>query len=282
MDALTLVGRISPGASARELSSDSGPNRNRVFRLVEESGRATVVKVYATPGRERRERHALEAVAGVTGVPKILDRGLTPEGVAWARLTDGGGWSIRSLTQNHEILERAGRVLAGVHRSAGSITNLAGGGMDGDYVAAHYSSTIERLGRYRRKLQIPAEVLEAAALAPPPACSDPVTAHARPTPEKFLVNDQSEVMLVDWEWATLAPPEWDVSLATWHIDDMHGREAVEAFLTGYGHPMPAGRLESWTGYHAAMNLLEAGESRDGRLSDLGVMVKTLAGAVHVG
>lgn len=278
MDALTLVGRIAPRASVREVTRVDGGPKNRVFRLLEEGGRATVVKIYASPGRERRERHALEALDGLEGVPHLIDRGVTPDGTAWVQLTDGGGWTLQSLTKNLDVLKRAGRILRGVHESSESITNLDGG-LDGDYIATHFGSTIERLGRYRRKLQIPAQILEAAAGAPPPASSQPVTSHTHPTPDKFLVSEEGEVMLVDWEWATLAPPEWDVSLATWALSRLHGPDGADAFLEGYGVEMPRTRLESWRAYHAAMKLLDAGESRDGRLADQAETVADLARAV---
>lgn len=278
MDALTLVGRIAPRASVREVTRVDGGPRNRVFRLLEEGGRNTVVKIYASPGRERRERHALEALESVEGVPNLIDRGVTPDGTAWVQLTDGGGWTLQSLTKNREVLARAGQILRGVQESSESITNLEGG-LDGDYIATHYGSTIERLGRYRRKLQIPPRVLEAAAGAPPPDSSKPVTSHTHPTPDKFLVSESGEVMLVDWEWATLAPPEWDVSLATWELSRVHGADAADAFLEGYGLEMPRARLESWRAYHAAMKLLDAGESRDGRLGDQAETVDDLARAV---
>lgn len=280
MDALTLVGRIAPNASIREVTRVDGGNHNRVFRLLEAEGRASVVKIYATPGRERRERHALEALEGIEGVPRIIDRGVTPDGTAWAQLSDGGGWTIQSMTRNLDVLRRAGKVLRGVHESSRPISNL-GAGMDGDYIATHYRSTIERLGRYRRKLQIPPEVLEQAAQAPPPVSSEPRTAHAKPIPEKFLVSETGSVMLVDWEWATLAPPEWDVSLATWWIEKLHDAEAADTFLAGYGGDMGRDRLASWTGYHAAMQLLDAGESRDGPPGNLSDLVEALARSVGV-
>lgn len=280
MDSETLLGTIAPRAAVREVTSTGGGNRNRVFRLLEEGGRASVVKIYDTPGRERRERHALEAIDGVDGVPRIIDRGVTQDGTAWMQLTDGGGWSLSSLTKNHEVLGRAGEVLADVHRSSGAITNL-GGGMDGDYVAAHYVSTIQRLGRFRRKLQIPAEVLDAAESVAPPTSSAPVTAHTHPTADKFLVGETGSVMLVDWEWATLAPPEWDVSLATWSIESIHGSDAGDAFLEGYGG-MDRRRLDSWAGFHAAMRLLDAGESRDGKVGDQAALIQTLSSAVQTG
>jgi aminoglycoside phosphotransferase (APT) family kinase protein len=278
MDAMKLVATIAPRASVREITAAGGGQRNRVFRLIEETGRASVIKIYGTPGRERRERHALEAVAGIEGVPHLIDRGVTPDGTAWAQLTDGGGWSLRSMTKNLDVLARAGRVLRSVHDSSGPITNLEGG-MDGDYIVSHYHSTIDRLGRFRRKLQIPPEVLDMALNTAPPASSKPGTAHTHPTPDKFLVSETGEVMLVDWEWATLAPPEWDVSLATWLIGAIHDEDAVKAFLDGYGGNMSRSRLDSWTAYHAAVRLLGAAESRDGRLGDLATTVDALAQAV---
>jgi len=278
MDALTLVGRIAPRASVREVTRVDGGPGNRVFRLLEEGGRHSVVKIYATPGRERRERHALEALEGLEGIPRLIDRGVTPDGTAWVQVTDGGGWTLRSLTRNLDVLARAGRILRGVHECTNPITNLEGG-LDGEYIGTHYGSTIERLGRYRRKLQIPPQVLEAAAGAPPPLSGEPVSSHTHPTPDKFLVSEEGEVMLVDWEWATLAPPEWDVSLATWTLERLHDRNASDAFLDGYGVEIPRARLESWTAYHAAMKLLDAGESRDGRLGDQAETVADLARAV---
>lgn len=278
MDALTLVGRIAPRASVREVTRLDGAQRNRVFRLLEEGGRHSVVKIYASPGRERRERHSLEALEGVEGVPILIDRGVTPDGTAWVQVTDGGGWTLRSMTKNLDVISRAAHILRGVHESSRSITNLEGG-LDGEYIATHFRSTIERLGRYRRKLQIPSRVLEVAAGAPPPASSEPVTSHTHPTPDKFLVSEEGDVMLVDWEWATLAPPEWDVSLGTWTLERLHGGDAVAAFLDGYGGGMPRARLETWRAYHAATKLLDAGESRDGRLGDQAETVADLAQAV---
>ena len=279
MDALSLVATIAPRASVREITTQGGGQGNRVFRLLEESGRATVVKIYATAGRERRERHALEALDGVEGVPVLIDRGVTPDGTAWARLTDGGGWSLKSLTKNLDVIKRAGQVLRAVHESDGAITNLEGG-MDGEYVATHFKSTIERLGRFRRKLQIPVDVLELAAGTAPPVSSPPRTAHTHPTPDKFLVSENGEVMLVDWEWATLAPPEWDLSLAASSLFQLHDQSAVDALLDGYRYDLPKENLDTWTAYHAAARLLDAAESRDGRLVDLSPTVNSLTAAVR--
>ncbi|HSJ27654.1 MAG TPA: aminoglycoside phosphotransferase family protein [Acidimicrobiia bacterium] len=275
MGASEMVAGLVPTATVKELSSGT----NKVFRLLEESGQSTVVKVYATPARERRERHALEALLGVPGVPQILERGAT-DGLAWIRTTDGGSWSLASLPLNLDLVRKAGTLLRGVHDSGALITNLDSG-IDGDYVQTHFRSTLDRLERYRRRLGLPAEVLEAARRSDNhPVASAPKPAHTRTLPKNFLVNDKGELMLVGWEWATLAPPEWDLSLATWRFSRTLGNEAATALWEGYGGVDSIGnRLEPWVAYHAAMQMLEAAEQRDGRLGDLAYLVNDLAAAV---
>ncbi len=273
MDAFEMVSSLVPGTTVRELSG----HRNRIFRLLEESGRSTIVKVYATPARERRERHALEALANVPGIPTILERGSTA-GMPWIRMNDGGGWNLATLPHNLEAAKKAGALLRGVHEALAPITNLEGG-LDADYVRSHYASTIERLGRYRRRAGIPPEVLEAARHAPAPESSEPRPAHTRPEPRNFVVAEDGTVTLIDWEWATLAPPEWDLSLATWRFDRELGEDAASALWAGYGASFPQHRLRPWIAYHAAMMLLDAAEQRDGRLGDLAYLVDDLAAAV---
>lgn len=274
MDPMQMVASLVPAATVKELSGGA----NKVYRLLEESGESTVVKVYATPARERRERHALEALLGVPGVPQILERGAT-EGMAWIRTTDGGSWSLATLPRNLDTVRRAGALLRGVHDSEAPITNLDSG-IDADYVQAHFRSTLDRLERYRRRLGLPAEVLEAAKRNENhPVASAPKPAHTRPLPKRFLVNDDGEVTLVGWEWATLAPPEWDLSLASWQLSRILGDDAATALWEGYGGTSNPSRLRPWIAYHAAMSMLEAAEQREGRLGDLSYLVDDLAAAV---
>lgn len=270
-----MVAGLVPTATIKELAGGA----NKVYRLLEESGESTVVKVYATPARERRERHALEALLGVPGVPQILERGAT-EGMAWIRMTDGGGWSLATLPRNLETVRRAGAILRGIHDSDAPITNLDNG-IDADYVQAHFRATLDRLERYRRRLGLPADVLEAAKRSDNhPVASAPRPAHTRAHPKYFLVNDAGEVTLVGWEWATLAPPEWDLSLATWQFSRTLGDDGANALWDGYGGISDPGRLRPWVAYHAAMGMLQAAEQRDGRLGDLSYLVNDLAAAVR--
>lgn len=274
MDAAQMVATLAPTATVKELSA----GQNRVFRLLEESGRSTVVKVYSTPARERRERHALEALTGVRGVPEILERGST-EGLPWIRLTDGGAWNLGTLPRNADVIRRAGEVLRAVHDSDAKITNLDQG-IDGAYVEAHFRSVLDRLERYRRRLGLPADLLEATRQkAAIPEASEPRPSHTRPYPRNFLVSEAGDVTLIDWEWATLAPPEWDISLASWRFDTNIGDGASEALWEGYGASFPRHRLRPWVAYHAAAMMLEEAEKRDGRLGDLAYLVDDLANAL---
>ncbi|MEX2278613.1 MAG: aminoglycoside phosphotransferase family protein [Acidimicrobiia bacterium] len=275
MGATEMVAGLVPTAMVKELSGGT----NRVFRLLDESGDSTVVKAYATPARERRERDALEAMLGVAGVPQILERGAT-EGMAWIRMTDGGTWSLATLPLTLDLVRRAGALIRGVHDSGAHITDLASG-IDGENVKAHFRWTLDRLERYRRRLELPAEVLESARRSENhPMASAPRTAHTRTVPKNFLVNDQGELMLISWEWATLAPPEWDLSLATWRFSRTLGDKAAAALWEGYGAEKTiTDRLRPWVAYHAAMQMLEAAEQRDGRLGDLNYLVNDLAAAV---
>jgi hypothetical protein len=274
MDAAQMVAGLNPTATVKELSASS----NRVFRVRTEDGATTIVKVYASASRERRERHALEALAGVHGVPAILERG-SNQGMPWIRMPDAGAWSLATLPKNLDTIARAGTVLRAVHDSDAQITNL-GNVLDAAEVADHYQSTLSRLGRYRGRLGLPASVLDAAmASERRPQASKPRPAHTRPHPRSFIVSEVGEVMLIEWEWATLAPPEWDLSLVTWGLTRALGQDAAEAFWLGYGASFPQARLRPWIAYHSAMAMLEAAERRDGRLGDLQYLVDDLTASV---
>jgi aminoglycoside phosphotransferase (APT) family kinase protein len=268
-----LVECLYPSARIRELAA----GQNQVFRITENEVDTSIVKVYPMASREKRERHALEALSGIDGVPTILNHGVEGE-QAWLKMTDGGSWNLSSLPKNLEVVEAAGRTLRNVHDAKAEITNLAVG-IDSEYVKSHYKSTIERLGRYRRRFGMQQIVLEKAMDIEPPLATEPVPSHTRPTPSKFVVNEQGEVTLVDWEWATLGPPEWDLTLAVWQFAVNHGEDAAAAFRKGYAAELPESRYRSWVAYHSAMMMLDAAEVREGRLGDLHYLVADLTEAV---
>jgi len=273
MDALGLVEGLYPNARIRELAAGA----NTVFRVHETETETSIIKIYPVASRERRERHALEALAGVDGVPKLLNNGLDGD-KAWLKMTDGGAWNLANLPKNLDVIEAAGRTLRSVHGAQANITNLTVG-IDADYVLSHYRSTVERLGRYRRRFQLDQTVLDRALDIEPPLATDPVPSHTRPTPSKFVVDEEGAVTLTDWEWATLGPPEWDLTLAVWQFAKINGEDAAAAFRQGYAAELPESRYRSWVAYHAAMMMLDAAEVREGRLGDLNYLVDDLSQAV---
>jgi aminoglycoside phosphotransferase (APT) family kinase protein len=122
-------------------------------------------------------------------------------------------------------------------------------------------------------------VLDRALDIEPPLATTPVPSHTRPTPSKFVVDEAGKVTLVDWEWATLGPPEWDLTLAVWQFASRVGEDAAAAFRRGYAAELPESRYRSWVAYHAAMMMLDAAEVREGRLGDLSYLVGDLTEAV---
>ena len=276
MTSRALVEKLYPSARIRELAAGA----NKVYRVTENETDNSIIKVYPVASREKRERHALEALAGIEGVPPILNHGVEGD-QAWLKLSDGGGWNLSSLPKNLEVVEAAGKTLRNVHSAKAQITNLAVG-IDSEYVKSHYKSTIERLGRFRRRFGMQQVVLDRALDIEPPLATDPVPSHTRPTPSKFIVAEDGAVTLVDWEWATLGPPEWDLTLAVWQFAVNHGEDAAAAFRKGYAAELPESRYRSWVAYHSAMMMLDAAEQREGRLGDLHYLVDDLTEAVMGG
>jgi aminoglycoside phosphotransferase (APT) family kinase protein len=272
MDARELVTKLHPNALVREVSSGA----NKVFRVID-GEKSTIAKVYPVASRERRERHALEALADLPAVPKIIDHG-TQDEMAWLEMSDGGHWNLANLPKNLETIEAAGAALREIHGSDADITNLAAG-IDADYVLSHYRSTIERLGRYRRRFGMEQTVLERALQLEPPTATDPVPAHTKPTLSKFVVDESGTITIVDWEWATKAPPEWDLTHAVWRLAARIGEDAAAAFRSGYGSELPESSYRPWVAYHSAMMMLEAAELREGKLGDLSYLVDDLTEAV---
>jgi aminoglycoside phosphotransferase (APT) family kinase protein len=272
MDARELVTKLHPNALVRELSSGA----NKVFRVIE-GDQSSIVKVYPVSSRERRERHALEALAAVPAVPRIINHGTQGE-MAWLKMNDAGHWNLANLPKNLDAVEASGAALHEIHSSKANITNLAAG-IDSDYVLSHYRSTIERLGRYRRRFGMEQVVLEKALQLEPPLATAPAPSHTKPTLSKFIVSEEGTITIVDWEWATLAPPEWDLTLAVWRLAARIGEDAAAAFRSGYGAELPESRYRPWVAYHSAMMMLEAAEVREGRLGDLSYLVDDLTEAV---
>lgn len=274
MDATELAASIAPNGVIREITTGA----NRIFRVYGADGSSSIIKVYSSPTRLRRERHALEALAGILGVPAIIEQGVGEP--PWLRMTDGGTWTLATLPENHVLAAKAGAVLRAVHDASGATISNLEGSMDGDWVGGHYYSTVRRLDRYRGRLGLSPSLLQRALTAPPPRGGRIRPAHTNPRPSKFAINDTGDVLLIDWGWGTLAPPEWDLSLALWRTSVEVSQAAADALHSGYGATLPQERLAAWIALHAAMWMLQAAENRDGRLGDLTYLVEALEGTLR--
>ncbi|MGB5531492.1 MAG: aminoglycoside phosphotransferase family protein [Acidimicrobiia bacterium] len=260
IDAYTLAERIAGKDRFQDLTRPTKAlATNYHFRIWRSDG-SVLLKVYGTPARERRESHALTALSGRPGIPVKLD-GASTEEESWALFTDPGQWTLGSLPESPEVARRAGALLQSVHNSDPTKLSNLSRGIDAEWVDVDHASTIRRLARYRRRVGIDAELYADVAAVPAPEASGPLPAHTDPTPEHFVVDEDGAVTLVDWEWATLAPPEWDLSKAVWLLDMQSGPRAAEALQQGYGRMLGQIQLSRWIVYHAAMQLVYEAEQR---------------------
>ncbi|MDX2342902.1 MAG: aminoglycoside phosphotransferase family protein [Acidimicrobiia bacterium] len=254
MKPIEVAQKLAGGGRVHELTGmERGQSANRVYRIwVGESTR--IAKIYGTPARERREIHALEALASLSGTPQLIDRGLEDD-IHWAIFEDAGRWNLGTLPENPGLARKAGEILRTVHEtSSEKISNLSRG-MDQEWVAVDFLSTLRRLERYRRRLELSGDLLNNARDVRPPFASDPRSAHTNPAPDNFVVDDAGKITLITWEWATVAPMEWDLSKATWLLGLHAGPLAAVGFQEGYGRTLDQYQLDRWIVYHAAMTLV---------------------------
>ncbi len=265
MDIQTLVTRIAGDDRFQDLTRPTKSlAKNRLYRIWRPDG-PVLLKVYGTPARERRESHALGAFADLDGIPAKIDGDAAGE-LPWALFVDPGQWNLASLPGSGEAARRAGEILRGVHESDPSrLSNLAHG-IDDEWIKVDHASTMRRLERYRRRVGMDADLYAKVASMPPPRASATAAAHTDPTPEHFVVNEDGAVTLVDWEWATLAPPEWDLSKAAWLLSMRADPHAALALQEGYGRELNPVQMDRWIAYHAAMLLVFEAEQQ---MSDTG-------------
>ncbi len=280
MNAFEVAERLAAGGRIQDLSGQTRhTGGNRLFRLWSDAD-SRILKVYGTAARDRRERHALEALEGIDGIPTVIDRGTDGE-LVWTIFADAGQWNLASLPENPGLARRAGEVLRSVHESAPNpMSNLARG-IDQEWVAVDFASTFKRLERFRRRVGVSSDLLDAARGVQPPHASEPVASHTDATPENFLVNDNGNVTLVNWEWATLAPPEWDLSKVVWQIAIQAGPSAATAIQDGYGQTLDPDQLDRWIVYHVGMTMVFQAEQQvsTGSADDYADLVAELQRAV---
>lgn len=258
MDARTLAEKFAAGTSVQQLTSPTPlQGANHVFRVWRDTG-TIVLKVYGSDSRMRREAHALEALKHIGGTPTVLDRGVD-ESLHWAIFADAGKWSLQTLPENPGLAEKAGETLSELHKShPQAFSNLARG-IDQEWVAVDMASTLRRLDRYRSRVGVEAELVTAANKVAPPRAGTPVVSHTNPTAGKFVVNDSGDVTLITWEWATQAPPEWDLSRTAWSVGLHAGPVAAQSVFKGYGRTLEPDQLDRWIVYHAAQALVHLAE-----------------------
>lgn len=279
VEPLAVAERLAGGGRVQELSRvDRAMGANRIYRLWTDSG-TRIAKIYGTAARKRRERHSLEALGALEGLPITIEEG-ADEDTHWAVFEDAGRWTIASLPENVGLARKAGEILAAVHDSESTpISNLARG-IDQEWIAVDFVSTFRRLERFRGKVRIGRDLLEQARGVRPPAASGTKVAHTNPLPENFLVDDDGNVTLINWEWATLAPPEWDLSKVVWLTTLRSGPDAAKAISKGYGREIDAANLDRWIVYHAGMMLVfEAENTLRTDLSEFDYLVDELQRAV---
>lgn len=274
-----LAAHFARGHRVQELTSVGRTvGSNRVFRIWGEE-RSRILKVYGTPTRERRERHSLDALGATPGLPRVIERG-NDDDLHWTMFDDAGQWNLASLPENEALARQAGQILRGVHGADTSAFSNLPRGIDQEWVTVDFVSTFRRIERYRGRLNISEDLLEAARAVRPPFASPPQVSHTNPVPDNFLVDDEGGVTLINWEWATLAPLEWDLSKALWLLSLQAGQSASAAFAEGYGADMNPGQLDRWTVYHAGMMLVYEAENRiKGRLDDLSYLIDELQRAI---
>jgi aminoglycoside phosphotransferase (APT) family kinase protein len=249
---------LAVGGTFQELTGATslvGPNR--VFRIWRK-GKSFILKVYGSDARQRREAHALQALEGIHNLPRIVDRGVHDDS-HWITFEDAGRWNLQSLPENPGLARTAGRILADVHAADRTpMSNLARG-IDDEWVAVDFRSSVKRLERYRGRVGISQAQIDAALELNPPYAGAPVVAHTDPVVRNFIVDDDGHLTLIDWGWATLAPPEWDLTRIVWSASMHAGPAAARAVIDGYGKDIDGVQLDRWIVYHAAQTLVSYAE-----------------------
>lgn len=272
MDAVQLARGLADGGRVNQLGTPG--DATHTFRVHSPAG-PYILKIYERESYARREERSFTVLGGAPGTPSIFERGDT-DGTHWVKFRDPGAWTMATLPENATAAANCGKIVRAIHQlDTANVTNLHGG-MTAEQVAADYESTFLRLNRFRGRLNMGADVIEAAMAVPPPRCSAPTFSHTNPSATNFYVNDSAEVTLFDWTWATLTPPEWDFTLAYWSLGSTAGDSASAAFADGYGANLSDDDLRPWIVYHIASYLIREAETSSGRLEQLRKYVDQLA------
>lgn len=260
MESLALAELIAAGDRVQDLTRPTKALAQDALYRIWRSPEPVLLKVYGTPARARREAHALHALSGIGGVPQPIDGGMQDE-MAWALFVDPGEWSLADLPDNKRNGVVAGKILRDVHESDPAALSNLSRGIDAEWIELDFQSTMRRLARYRGRIGLDAPLYEAASRTKRPYASAPLGAHTDPSPTNFILNEYGDVTLTNWQWATLAPPEWDLTKAVWLASTHAGPNVARGVQEGYGVMVDEEQLARWTVYHVAMRLVFEAEQR---------------------
>lgn len=260
MESLALAELIAAGDRVQDLTRPTKALAQDALYRIWRSPGPVLLKVYGTPARARREAHALHALSGIGGVPQPLDGGMHDD-MAWALFVDPGEWNLAQLPDNKRNGTAAGKILRAVHESDPAALSNLSQGIDAGWIELDFQSTMRRLDRYRGRIGLDVDLYEAATQTKRPYASAPLGAHTDPSPTNFVLNEDGDMTLTNWQWATLAPPEWDLTKAIWLASVHAGPDVAEGIQEGYGVMVDDEQLARWTVYHAAMRLVFEAEQR---------------------
>lgn len=200
-----------------------GGTRNRLFLCAADGG-AVVVRLgraaedFAEPGHEIA---AMAAAARLGVAPELL----WADGVSGAfvvRRAAGRTLGARDLG-DAEVLGRVGRALARLHGG-----EPFPGALDPACALDRYARDLTDAGDLARDgARLWAALGAGRRLAP--CHNDPVPAN--------MIDDGARVLLVDWEFAGMNDPAWDLAYVA--VEGGLGEAALDRLLAAYGAPDPA-------------------------------------------
>jgi Phosphotransferase enzyme family len=260
VESLALAELIAAGDRVQDLTRPTKALAQDALYRIWRNPEPVLLKVYGTAARARREAHALHALSGIDGVPQPLDGGMHDD-MAWALFVDPGEWNLAQLPETRRNGTTAGKILRAVHESDPAALSNLSRGIDAEWIELDFQSTMRRLDRYRGRIGLDVDLYEAATRTKRPYASAPLGAHTDPSPMNFALNEDGDMTLTNWQWATLAPPEWDLTKAIWLASIHAGPSVAIGIQEGYGVMVDDEQLARWTVYHAAMRLVFEAEQR---------------------
>jgi thiamine kinase-like enzyme len=237
----TLALRYVPGEGPVTLERVGSGLVNESYRAAR-GGRLFSLRVPAPHavelGLDREWESRVLERAMAAGIAPIIERCEPRQGILVARWVDGRAWTLEQVRRTENI-EKIAQLARHIHALP---VPLAARMMSPAAWIAHYHEALARLGvdanrplRGGRRLLELRPGLEArlAALAEPPPVS-PVLCHSDLHPQN-LIADDLDLIVLDWEYAHVSEPFWD--LAGWIANNDLGADSRRVLLASYlGRP----------------------------------------------